>query len=224
MSSQEPCSMPEIAGKRILITAGPTQEPIDPVRYIGNRSTGKMGVALAEAALSLGAEVTLVCGPSNVSSSNPIRRVDVMTAQQMFDKTMELQSQQDILILAAAVADYRPKTVANKKIKKKDSALVIELEPTPDILASLGQIKRNDQTLVGFALETNNEVENAASKLEKKNCDMIVLNSLQDAGAGFGHDTNRVQILDRHNNISTFELKSKADVANDILQAIKDYK
>lgn len=214
--------MPELAGKKVLITAGPTQEPIDPVRYIGNRSTGKMGIAIAEVAAKLGAEVTLVCGPSNVESSESINRIDVMTAQQMFDKVMGFESEQDVMILSAAVADYRPKNIAEQKIKKKDTSLTIELEPTPDILATLG-LRKKHQVLVGFALETNDEIENAFSKLKKKNCDLIVLNSLQDKGAGFGHDTNRITILDRHNNISTFELKSKAEVAKDILQAIRDY-
>lgn len=216
--------MPDLEGKKVLITAGPTQEPIDPVRYIGNRSTGKMGIALAESAANVGATVTLVCGPSNIQSSDSIVRNDVMTAQQMYDSVMELQSEQDILILSAAVADYRPKKMADKKIKKKDSALNIELEPTPDILASLGEMKKENQVLVGFALETDNELQNATDKLRRKNCDLLVLNSLKDEGAGFGHDTNRIRILDRHNNISTFELKSKAEVAKDILQAIIDYK
>jgi len=216
--------MPELNGKKVLITAGPTQEAIDPVRYIGNRSTGKMGIAIAEASMQSGAEVTLICGPSSVASSSAIKRIDVRSAQEMYDAVMKAQAEQDILILSAAVADYRPKNVAASKIKKKNQQLVIELEPTPDILASLGKLKNTSQFLVGFALETDDELENAQKKLANKNCDMIVLNSLQDAGAGFGHDTNKVRILDRHNNISTFELKSKAEVAKDILQIIKDYK
>jgi len=216
--------MPDIQGKKILITAGPTHEAIDPVRYIGNRSTGKMGIAIAEAAAENGALVTLVCGPSNVTSSDRINRIDVQSAQEMFEATMAEELNNDVLILSAAVADYRPKNVADSKIKKSDSNLSIELEPTPDILASLGAIKKSNQLLVGFALETDNEAENAKSKLIRKNCDMIVLNSLKDSGAGFGHDTNKVSILDRHNNITTFELKSKAEVAKDILQAIIDYK
>ncbi|MGB0369066.1 MAG: bifunctional phosphopantothenoylcysteine decarboxylase/phosphopantothenate--cysteine ligase CoaBC [Flavobacteriales bacterium] len=215
--------MPEIKGKRVLITAGPTHEPIDPVRFIGNRSSGKMGVAIAEELSVSGAQVTLVCGPSNVKSSDSISRVNVQTAQEMFDEVMRLQQDSDILIMSAAVADYRPKLVAGQKIKKKEQTLSIELEPTQDILASLGKIKRENQVLVGFALETENGEENAKLKLKKKNCDLLVLNSLQDAGAGFGHDTNKVSILDRHNNIATFELKSKAAVAKDILQAIIDY-
>lgn len=212
--------MPSVAGKSVLITAGPTYEPIDPVRFIGNHSSGKMGIAVAEAMAAAGADVKLVCGPSKVESSKNIERIDVQTAQQMFDEVMMHQATADILILSAAVADYRPKNVASQKIKKKDSSLVIELEPTQDILASLGRIKTENQVLVGFALETDNELENAKDKLKRKNCDLIVLNSLQDAGAGFGHDTNKVRILDRHNNISTFELKSKTEVANDILETI----
>jgi phosphopantothenoylcysteine decarboxylase/phosphopantothenate--cysteine ligase len=216
--------MPNLQGKKVLITAGPTHEAIDPVRYIGNRSTGKMGIAIAEAAAENGAEVTLICGPSIVQSSGKINRINVQSAQEMFEATMTEELTNDVLILSAAVADYRPKKIANSKIKKSDSNLSIELEPTPDILASLGAIKKKNQLLIGFALETDNEVKNAKSKLIRKNCDMIVLNSLNDLGAGFGHDTNKVSILDRHNNITTFELKSKAEVANDILQAIIDYK
>ncbi len=216
--------MPDINGKKVLITAGPTHEAIDPVRFISNHSSGKMGIAIAEEALASGAEVTLICGPSNVTSSKGIKRINVQSAQNMFDAVMTEQEMQDILILSAAVADYRPKFIAENKIKKKDSKLTIELEPTPDILASLGERKRANQVLVGFALETDNELENAKGKLHKKNCDLIVLNSLQDAGAGFGHDTNKVSILDRHNNISTFELKTKAEVAKDILRTIIAFK
>lgn len=216
--------MLDLSGKRVLITAGPTYEPIDPVRFIGNHSSGKMGIAIAEAAAKSGAEVTLVCGPSSVGSSSTIERINVQSAQNMFDEVMSRFEQNDIFILSAAVADYRPKQVAPSKLKKQNETLHIELEPTPDILASLGKKKRSDQVLVGFALETDNELENAKSKLEKKNCDLIVLNSLQDVGAGFGTDTNRITILDRHNNITTFELKSKAEVALDILRAITDLK
>lgn len=212
--------MPELRGKKVLITAGPTYEAIDPVRFIGNHSSGKMGIAIAEVAAENGAEVTLICGPSHVKCSKNIHRVDIISAQEMFDKVMKRMTDQDILICAAAVADYRPKHVAENKMKKKDVSLTIELEPTPDILATLGATKRKDQILVGFALETDNELENAKSKLKNKNCDLLILNSLQHKGAGFGHDTNRVSILDRHNNISTFELKSKTAVADDILHAI----
>ncbi len=212
--------MPDIRGKKILITAGPTYEAIDPVRFIGNHSTGKMGIAIAEAASDGGAEVTLICGPSNVESLSSITRVNVQSAQEMFDATMSVAKDQHVLIMTAAVADYRPKKVAETKIKKKDKNLTIELEPTPDILATVGKQKLENQVLVGFALETDNELGNAFGKLKRKNCDLIILNSLQDSGAGFGHDTNKVSILDRHNNITTFELKSKAAVAKDILQTI----
>lgn len=212
--------MPELRGKKVLVTAGPTYEAIDPVRFIGNHSSGKMGIAIAEAAAMNGAEVTLVCGPSHIRSSQNIQRIDVVTAQEMFDAVIERMSANDVFICAAAVADYRPKFIAESKLKKKDALLTIELEPTPDILASLGSKKSNDQILVGFALETDNELENAKLKLKNKNCDLLVLNSLQHTGAGFGHDTNRVSVLDRHNNIATFDLKSKAAVADDILQAI----
>ena len=212
--------MPNIKGKKVLITAGPTYEAIDPVRFIGNHSTGKMGIAIAEAAAASGAEVTLICGPSSVISSDRIKRINVRSAQEMFEATMEVSASQDVLILTAAVADYRPKKIAQSKIKKKDADLVIELEPTPDILATLGKKKTDSQLLVGFALETDNAIENAIEKLKRKNCDLIILNTLQDKGAGFGHDTNKVTILDAHNNITTFELKSKAEVAKDILQEI----
>jgi len=216
--------MADLNGKRILITAGPTYEAIDPVRFIGNHSTGKMGIALAERATEVGASVTLVCGPTSVPSNDRVKRLNVTSAQEMFDTVQKLVNDADILILAAAVADYRPKTVAPQKLKKQNTDLVIELEPTPDILASVGAQKRKDQLLVGFALETDNELNNAAGKLQRKNCDMIILNSLRDAGAGFGHDTNKITILTRHNNITTFELKSKAEVAEDILQAIMTLK
>ncbi len=216
--------MADLRGRSVLITAGPTYEAIDPVRFIGNHSTGKMGIAIAEAAARSGAHVTLVCGPSNTSSSDVVTRIDVVSAQQMFEAVMRLREQQDVIICAAAVADYRPKYIADKKLKKKEAALTIELEPTPDILASVGALKTDGQILVGFALETDNELGNAQEKLRKKNCDLLVLNSLRHPGAGFGHDTNKVTILDRHNNIATFELKSKSDVANDILHAIINLK
>jgi len=212
--------MTDLKDKKILITAGPTYEAIDPVRFIGNHSTGKMGIAIAQAAAASGAEVTLICGPSSEISSDRIKRINVRSAQQMFDATMAISALQDVLILTAAVSDYRPKKIAESKIKKKDVNLVIELELTPDILASLGKRKTDNQLLVGFALETDNALENAKKKLKRKNCDLLILNSLQDKGAGFGHNTNKVTILDRHNNISTFELKSKAEVAKDILQKI----
>lgn len=208
----------------MLVTAGPTYEAIDPVRFIGNHSSGKMGIAIAEEMASRGAKVTLVCGPSGVPSSDAITRIDVTSAQEMFDAVMRIAEVQDILVLAAAVADYRPKQVAAEKMKKKDQSLTIELEPTPDILATLGSRKTATQLLVGFALETQNELENAQKKLRKKNCDMIILNSLKDTGAGFGHDTNQVTIIDKNENINTFELKSKQAVAKDIVNAISNYR
>ena len=215
--------MPKVLGKKVLITAGPTYEAIDPVRFIGNHSSGKMGIAIAEEMTRNGAAVTLICGPSQVESSDSITRINVRSAQDMFNAVMEYAGTQDILILSAAVADYRPKKVASEKIKKKDASMVIELEPTPDILSSLGKQKSDAQLLVGFALETENELANAQQKLKRKNCNMIVLNSLKHDGAGFGHDTNKVTIIDDRDNIDTFELKSKTAVAKDILNAILNY-
>lgn len=209
-----------LKGKKVLITAGPTYEAIDPVRFIGNHSSGKMGFAIAKSAANLGAEVILVTGPSNEKvSSSLIRRVDVVSAEEMYQACHEHYSSSNIAILSAAVADYRPKNVANKKIKKKDASMEIELEPTKDILASLGEIK-SDQFLVGFALETNDEVENAIGKLERKNLDAIVLNSLNDKGAGFATSTNKITFIDKNKEKASFELKSKAEVADDILNEI----
>lgn len=211
----------DLDGKKILITAGPTYEPIDPVRFIGNRSSGKMGVALAENAAQRGATVTLILGPSKLEVTNEkIKLVKVETAQEMYEAANEYFADQDIAIMAAAVADYRPSEVSDKKIKKKTSELSLVLEKTPDIAASLGQRKKPGQLLIGFALETNDEESNARGKLERKNFDCIVLNSLQDKGAGFGHDTNKISILYRDNKIKKFELKSKALVAKDILDEI----
>lgn len=211
--------MGNLAGKTVLVTAGPTHEAIDPVRFIGNHSSGKMGICIAEEAARRGAKVTLVCGPSQVPSSDLIERLDVMSAQEMHDRVLPLFSHSDVAILSAAVADYRPKNIAGQKIKKKDAVLTIELEPTPDILATLGKLKSR-QILVGFALETENAISNATDKLNRKNCDLIVLNTLADEGAGFGHDTNRVTIIDRQGNVTNFGLKPKADVASDILDTV----
>lgn len=212
----------DLSGIRILITAGPTYEAIDPVRFIGNHSTGKMGAALAEAAAEAGATVELVMGPSHIKTENmAISRTDVMSAQQMYDACMERFDGCDVAILSAAVADFRPKSIASQKIKKSQSGLTIELEPTPDILAALGK-KKTGQFVVGFALETDNAVVNATDKLMRKNADLIVLNSLKDAGAGFGHDTNRVSIIDRTGRVLTFGLKPKHEVATDILAAIAE--
>ncbi|TJY36080.1 bifunctional phosphopantothenoylcysteine decarboxylase/phosphopantothenate--cysteine ligase CoaBC [Pontimicrobium aquaticum] len=206
--------------KKVLITAGPTYEAIDPVRFIGNHSSGKMGFEIAKAASKLGAEVVLITGPThqNVNSSL-INVIPVVSAQDMYNAVHDNFKSCDIAILSAAVADYKPKFVADKKIKKKDSTLTLELEKTKDILGSLGRIK-NQQILVGFALETNNELENAIGKLKSKNLDLIVLNSLNDEGAGFGGVTNKVTIIDKNENSVNYSLKSKADVAQDIMQEI----
>jgi len=206
-------------GKKILITAGPTYEAIDPVRFIGNFSSGKMGIALANEAVRQGAEVHLILGPStekNILSQIQLHRV--VSAQQMYEATISEFPTCDIAILAAAVADYMPETVASEKIKKKGGNLSLTLVPTVDILASLGKIKTT-QTLIGFALETENEVANAQTKLEKKNLDAIVLNSLRDTGAGFGTDTNKVTFITKETQIS-FPLKTKEEVSKDILTQI----
>ena len=207
-------------GKKVLITAGPTYEAIDPVRFIGNHSSGKMGFSIAKAAANLGAEVFLISGPSHQTVSHSlINRIDVTTAEEMYEASHQYYPESDIAILSAAVADYRPKNVVTEKIKKKDSALEIALEPTKDILASLGAIKK-DQFLVGFALETNNELEHAKGKLERKNLDAIVLNSLKDKGAGFATNTNKITFIDKNKEQVAFELKSKEEVADDILNEI----
>ncbi|WBX75147.1 bifunctional phosphopantothenoylcysteine decarboxylase/phosphopantothenate--cysteine ligase CoaBC [Tenacibaculum ovolyticum] len=209
-----------LRGKKILITAGPTYEAIDPVRFIGNHSSGKMGFEIAKTAANLGAEVVLVSGPSYQKVTHSfIKRVDVKSAQDMYDACHTYYNDVDIAILSAAVADYRPKNIATQKIKKKDSTLTIELEPTKDILKSLGAIKKN-QLLVGFALETNNEVENAKNKITRKNLDLIILNSLQDKGAGFATDTNKITIIDTDFNQKVFDLKSKKEVSVDIINEI----
>jgi phosphopantothenoylcysteine decarboxylase / phosphopantothenate---cysteine ligase len=206
-----------LSGKKVLITAGPTYEAIDPVRFIGNHSSGKMGYAIAAEAAKLGAEVTLISGPSSLPTPAMVKRVDVTSAIEMFEACLSNYPQTDIAILSAAVADYKPKKVAESKIKKKEADLNIELEPTKDILAHLGKIKTENQVLVGFALETDNEVENAKSKLERKNLDLIVLNSLKDKGAGFKSETNKVTIIHKGNKLKEFGLKSKQEVAKDLL-------
>jgi phosphopantothenoylcysteine decarboxylase/phosphopantothenate--cysteine ligase len=207
-------------GKQVLITAGPTYEAIDPVRFIGNHSSGKMGMALAEVAASLGAEVTLIMGPSSVQTKQTqIHRIDVINAEAMFNEAVKHFKSADIAILAAAVADYKPAQSAKEKIKKTDQTLKIDLVPTQDILATLGQQKTR-QFLVGFALETENELENAKGKLARKNLDMIVLNSLQDKGAGFKGETNKITIIDADTKVKTFPLKDKSLVAQDIFHQI----
>lgn len=212
-----------LKGKNVLVTTGPTHEAIDPVRFIGNHSTGKMGYAIAESLANLGAHVTLVSGPTAMHTSHPQVSVKkVMSAEEMYEACVAVFPQTDIAVLAAAVADYRPTVKADQKIKKKDENLTIELTKTRDIAASLGKIKQNNQVVVGFALETEHEQDNALKKLESKNFDMIVLNSLNDAGAGFGHDTNKITLIDRSGAIKKFDLKSKKAVARDIVSAILD--
>ncbi|MBV7270211.1 bifunctional phosphopantothenoylcysteine decarboxylase/phosphopantothenate--cysteine ligase CoaBC [Winogradskyella luteola] len=209
-----------LKGKQVIVTAGPTYEALDPVRFIGNHSSGKMGFEIAKAAANLGAEVILITGPTHQNISHNLVMVKpVVSAEEMYNEVHKHFNTSDIAILSAAVADYRPKTVANKKIKKKDSTFSIELEKTKDILKSLGEIKKH-QFLVGFALETNNEIEHAKGKLKSKNLDLIVLNSLQDKGAGFGVSTNKVTFITSSNDIIENPLKSKAEVAEDLMQKI----
>ena len=209
-----------LKGKKVLVTAGPTYEAIDPVRFIGNHSSGKMGFAIASAAANLGAEVYLISGPSNQQIKHSlVHRVDVVSAEEMYDASHMYFKDVDIAILSAAVADYKPKNSASQKIKKTDTALELSLSPTKDILASLGAIKKQ-QYLVGFALETNNGLENAKGKLKRKNLDAIILNSLQDKGAGFAKDTNKITIIDKEFNEKAFKLKSKVAVAKDIMNEI----
>ncbi|MBS1637902.1 MAG: bifunctional phosphopantothenoylcysteine decarboxylase/phosphopantothenate--cysteine ligase CoaBC [Bacteroidetes bacterium] len=212
-----------LSGKRVLVNAGPTYEAIDPVRFIGNRSSGKMGVALADAFAEAGAEVYLVLGPSNCSPLHKSVSVQhVESAQDMLEACTAHFSRVDIAVLSAAVADYKPKTVAGQKIKKKDSTLNLELIKTADVLKTLGETKKH-QVLIGFALETENVEEYAREKLKSKNLDMIVANSATEAGTGFGVDTNRVTIIDKHNNLYKFELKTKQEIARDIVKATLDY-
>jgi len=210
--------------KKILITAGPTYERIDPVRFIGNFSTGKMGFAIAEECANRGAEVVLIAGVTSLSVSHPnIRRIDVESAMEMYEACIQEFPETDIAILSAAVADYRPLQSADEKIKRKEGEnLTITLVPNPDIAASLGQLKKPHQLLIGFALETENEEANAIKKMAKKNLDFIVLNSLKDSGAGFGHDTNKVTILFANSEKKSFELKSKKEVARDIVDVISE--
>ncbi len=208
-------------GKKVLITAGPTYEPLDPVRFIGNRSSGKMGVALAMSMIRKGAVVKLVLGPSKLTPAGEnLDTVRVQTAQEMYEAAQKIFPEVDIAIFAAAVADYRPKYVAGEKIKKKGEEMNLELEKTPDIAATLGQMKKRGQLTVGFALETNDEKANATGKMERKNFDMVVLNSLRDEGAGFNFDTNKVTILKKGNIQKEFKLKPKEEVAEDIVAEI----
>ena len=209
-----------LKGRKILITAGPTYEAIDPVRFIGNHSSGKMGFDIANTAANLGASVILISGPTHYKVKNAsVEVINVVSAQEMYDACHIYYNDVDVAIAAAAVADYKPKTIASQKIKKSVDEFAIELEKTKDILLSLGAIKQN-QFLIGFALETENEIENAKLKIQKKNLDLIVLNSLQDEGAGFKKETNKVTFIDKNFKIEPMELKSKESVAADILNKV----
>jgi len=210
-----------VAGKKAIVTAGPTYEPIDPVRFIGNHSSGKMGIAIAKELQHRGVDVTLILGPTTYDfAENGIKLKRVGTAAEMYTASHELFDRVDIAIMAAAVADYSPVTAAAEKIKKKEEGLTVELVKTKDILKSLGEKKKPGQVLVGFALETNNEKQNALDKLTRKNADMIILNSLNDEGAGFGHDTNKITIFDKGGNEISFAAKPKSEVAKDIVDTI----
>jgi phosphopantothenoylcysteine decarboxylase/phosphopantothenate--cysteine ligase len=212
-----------LAGKKIIITGGPTYEAIDPVRFIGNHSSGKTGVILADEFADRGAEVILILGPSSYNAKHPnVNQINVTSAQQMFDTVKMYWNQCDIGVFSAAVADYKPAKPANQKIKKKDDELTLELVKNPDILLWAGQHKSKKQYLVGFALETNNEIENAQKKLDKKHLDLLILNSLNDKGAGFKHDTNKVTFIKPNNKLIYFELKQKSEMAKDIVNQIEE--
>jgi phosphopantothenoylcysteine decarboxylase/phosphopantothenate--cysteine ligase len=215
------CAGQPFNGMNFLITAGPTWEPIDPVRFIGNHSTGKMGYALAEAAAAMGANVTLLSGPTHLETKNPrIRLVRVNTALEMYSKAHNAFPAMDVVIGTAAVADYRPESRAPEKLKKDGDTLSLHLVRNPDIIASLGE-RKTTQYVVGFALETERELEYARKKLKEKHLDAIVLNSLRDPGAGFASDTNKVTFIDKNSGITPFELKTKAEVALDLLHEIR---
>jgi phosphopantothenoylcysteine decarboxylase/phosphopantothenate--cysteine ligase len=210
-----------LKGKRALVTAGPTHEAIDPVRFIGNHSTGKMGYAIARVLAEQGAEVVLVSGPTALEIPHPaVKMLSVQSAQQMYEACAPRFETSDVVVLAAAVADFKPIEVADRKIKKTGSGMDLQLQRTVDIAGALAAVRKKDQVVVGFALETDNELENARKKLEDKNFDMIVLNSLRDAGAGFGHDTNRVTLMMRDGTHQQYDLKHKSAVAADIVEKI----
>lgn len=209
-----------LSGKKVMVSAGPTYENIDPVRFIGNHSSGKMGYAIAEAFEQQGADVTLVSGPVHLQAPSGVNCIRVMNAQSMYDACLAEGKDADVIVMAAAVADYRPAEPAADKIKKTGDHLVIELVKNPDILAELGRRKTQGQVLVGFALETSNEMEHAREKLARKNLDMVIMNSLRDEKAGFGHDTNKVTIISANGQAQHLPLKSKQEVARDIVQAI----
>lgn len=213
-----------LAKKKVMITAGPTYEKIDPVRFIGNYSSGKMGFALAEACARAGAEVTLIAGPVTLSTTHhAIKRIDVESADQMYQAAVDEFAHCDAAIMCAAVADYKPATCCDKKMKRSTDDLTLQLVPNRDIAAALGAVKRDDQCLVGFALETNNEQANAHSKLAKKNLDFVVLNSLQNPGAGFRHDTNQITIIERNGTQTDYPCKPKNEVAGDIIALLAQY-
>ena len=214
----------DLKGKKALVTAGPTHEALDPVRFISNASSGKMGIAIADELAQRGADVHLVLGPSNIKPSSAVKIENVISAEDMYTECMKDFESYDIIVMAAAVADYSPKVKSDQKIKKESDALSLELVKTKDILSEAGKRKSPGQVLVGFALETNNEKENALKKLEQKNADLIVLNSTNDAGAGFGVDTNRITIFDKNHKEYKFPVKSKKEVAEDIVNTIIHYK
>lgn len=208
----------DLKGKKVLITAGPTQEAIDPVRYLSNHSSGKMGFAIAENMADKGASVMLISGPTQLSAKNKnIKLTKVTSADEMYEKALNVFPKTDIAVLAAAVADYAPVNRAENKIKKNNQEITVKMRKTKDTAAALGKNKKSNQIIVGFALETENELEHAQQKLKKKNFDFIVLNSLNDDGAGFGHDTNKITIIHKNNKTREFELKSKEEVAEDIV-------
>jgi phosphopantothenoylcysteine decarboxylase / phosphopantothenate---cysteine ligase len=213
-----------LRGKKALVTAGPTHEALDPVRFIGNSSSGKMGVAVAEELLKNGAEVHLISGPTSIDADKKITTERVISAEEMYEAVMKNFQTYDIIVMAAAVADYSPKNKSRQKIKKESGELSLELIKTKDILFEAGKIKSDSQTLVGFALETENEKENAIKKLSKKNADLIVLNSLNDEGAGFGSDTNKITIFDKNKKEYNFSAKTKKEVAADIINTIIQYR
>jgi phosphopantothenoylcysteine decarboxylase/phosphopantothenate--cysteine ligase len=213
-----------LTGLKALVTAGPTYEAIDPVRYIGNRSTGTMGVSIAQELADRGAEVELIIGPSEIDIPLSVTSIKVVSAKEMYDAVMHKAVSFDIIIMSAAVADYTIENPSFQKIKKEDEVLSLKLVKTQDIMASVGAIKNKHQTLVGFALETNNEKENAIKKLNNKNADMVILNSLKDEGAGFGKATNKISIFDKKGNEFSFDKKSKKEVARDIINTIIQYR
>ncbi len=211
----------KLKGKKVLVTAGPTYENIDPVRFIGNHSSGRMGFAIAEEFARHGADVTLISGPTELNELNEkIKRLDVTSAEEMYEKTVKHFEKTDIAVMSAAVADYAPEKVSITKIKKSGDELHLKLRKTKDILAELGRMKTKKQMLIGFALETDNEIENATKKLRAKNLDFIVLNSLKTKGAGFKHQTNKITIIDRNGIKTDYKLKSKSEVAQDIVHKV----